>query len=127
MKAHHCKPGQLFIVAIIIGCAALFLFPSASPAHRPGNVTLKYDQAAGILSVSIMHSVSNPSKHYIEKITIWKNGSQVHVSEYENQSDKESFTYEYSIKADKGDELKVKAECSYFGSRTETIIVDPGQ
>jgi hypothetical protein len=127
MKAHHCAQARLFIVVMIIGCAVLLFFPSASQAHRPGNVTLKYDQAAGKLSVSIMHSVSNPSKHYVEKVTIWKNGTQVNVSEYENQPDKEAFTYEYSIKADTGDELKVKAECSYFGSRTETIVVGPGQ
>ena len=127
MKAHHWIPGRRFIVVMIIGCAALFLFPSASMAHRPGNVTLKYDQAAETLSVSIMHSVSNPSKHYVEKVTIWENGSQVKVFVYENQPDKEAFTYDYSIKADKDDELKVKVECSYFGSRTEKFVVGQGQ
>jgi len=127
MKMYHDTRGSLCIAVLIIGMAAQLLFPSTTPAHRPGDVTLKYDQASGILSVSIMHSVSNPSKHYVDKVTIWKNNSQVSVFEYENQPEKDAFMYEYSIKANKGDELKVKAECSYFGSRTETIIVGSGQ
>jgi hypothetical protein len=113
---------QVLVVSIIclMTCAAC---PTKANAHRPGGVTLDYNIDTKVLSVAISHSVSNPAKHYVDKVTIAVNGELIKTFEYTSQPDNSTFTYQYSLEAKEGDELKVKAECNYFGSRTVKLIV----
>ncbi|MBN2686660.1 MAG: hypothetical protein JXR85_00645 [Deltaproteobacteria bacterium] len=101
----------------------LLLLPLSVQAHPPGTVTLQYDPDAKVLTVTITHSVADGTKHYIESVTIARNGELVKTFEYKSQPDKKTFTYEYLIETQKGDELKVRAGCNYFGSKTNTLIV----
>jgi len=116
----------LCLFVIIALCASVFI-PRPTDAHSPGALTLKYDAETRILYVTVSHGVSNPSKHYIEKVTITKNGAYYKAVEYTRQPDESPFTYEYIVDATTGDELKVKAECSYFGSKTRKIDVGKEQ
>jgi hypothetical protein len=118
-------PAEIFLAFTIICFIVFGISPTDAQAHRPGELKLHYNGNSQILSATITHSVSNPEKHYVDTVTIWLNGVVVKTSEYSSQPDKLTFTYEYSVPAQDGDELKVKAECSYFGSRTQTLI--PGQ
>lgn len=117
------KPGLIISIVCLMICAA---FATAANAHRPGSVALDYIIDTKVLSVKIAHSVSNPAKHYVDKIKIEVNGELIKTFEYTSQPDNATFTYQYSIEAKEGDELKVRAECSYFGSRTEKLIVRKG-
>ncbi len=105
----------------------LFLFPVIIPlsaqAHPPGPITLQYSPDSETLTVTITHSVSDPAKHYVESVKIAKNGKLVKTFEYNSQPDKSTVTYEYLIQAKEGDELKVRAGCSRFGSKTGKLIV----
>jgi len=109
----------IFIVCLMT-CAVC---STTANAHRPGSVILDYNIDTKVLSVTITHSVSNPAKHYVDKIKIALNGELIKTFEYTSQPDNSTFTYQYSIEAKDGDELKVKADCSYFGSRTVKLIV----
>jgi hypothetical protein len=117
------RPGLIISIVCLIICAAC---PTTANAHRPGSATLGYNFDTRILSVTISHSVSNPMKHYVDKVKIALNGELIKTFEYTSQPDNASFTYQYSIEAMEGDELKVRAECSNFGSRTAKVIVHKG-
>ncbi|NQU03709.1 MAG: hypothetical protein HQ589_06135 [Syntrophaceae bacterium] len=112
------------LVAVIL-LAMTFLLSTPASAHRPKSVDLKYEPGTQTLSVTIIHSVKNPAKHYIEKISISVNGEKVSEHEYKNQPDKKSFTVEYNVAAKDGDTIKVKASCSYIGSKSTKLI--PGK
>ena len=114
------KQGLIISIVCLMICAS---FHATANAHRPGNVTLGYTIDTKVLSVTISHSVSNPAKHYVDKVTIALNGKLIKTFEYTSQPDNATFAYQYTIEAAEGDELKVRAECSYFGSRTEKLIV----
>jgi len=114
---------KAYIFCMLLCFLAIFFCPAATYAHGPGDVTLNYDSDSNILSVTISHSVSNPQKHYIKKITITKNGKPFETYEYKSQPDPSSFTYTYNVEAKEGDTLKVKANCKYFGSKTKELVI----
>lgn len=114
------KQVLVILIVCLMTCAVC---PTTANAHRPGSVTLDYNIDTKVLSVTITHSVSNPAEHYVDKIKIALNGEIIKTFEYTSQPDNSTFTYQYSIEAKEGDELKVRTECSYFGSRTVKLIV----
>jgi len=114
---------KAYIFCMLLCFMAISFWPAATYAHGPGDVILNYDSDSQILSVTISHSVSNPQKHYIKKITITKNGKPLETYEYKSQPDPSSFTYTYNVKAKEGDTLKVKAKCNYFGSKTRELTI----
>lgn len=116
-------PVNRCLVTLFLFVSFLLLLPLSAQAHPPGTVTLQYDRDAKVLTVTITHSVSDETTHYIESVTIARNGAPIKTFEYKSQPDKKTFTYEYLIEAQKGDELKVRAGCSYFGSKTNTLMV----
>jgi len=122
MSFNRVSP-KTYIFCMLLCFLAIFFCPVATYAHGPGDVTLNYDSESQILSVTISHSVSNPQKHYIKKITITKNGKPLETYEYKSQPDPSSFTYTYNVEAKEGDKLKVKAKCNYFGSKTKELVI----
>ncbi len=111
------------ILCTILCVLIISFWSSATYAHRPGDITLQYDSHSHTLGVTISHSVSNPQKHYINTITITKNGNPLETHDYKSQPESSSFTYTYIVKAEEGDVFEVKAECNYFGSRTKTFTL----
>ncbi|MEA3486085.1 MAG: hypothetical protein U9R20_00280 [Thermodesulfobacteriota bacterium] len=114
---------KAYIFCMLLCFLAIFFCPAATYAHGPGDVTLNYDSDSQILSVTISHSVSNPEKHYIKKITITKNGKPLETYEYKSQPAPSPFTYTYNVEAKEGDTLKVKVKCNYFGSKTKKLVI----
>jgi len=112
---------SLLVAVILLAMASLLSTPAS--AHRPKSVDLKYEPGTQTLSVTIIHSVKNPVKHYIEEISISVNGKKVSEHEYKSQADKKSFTAEYNVAAKDGDTIKVKAGCNYFGSKSAKLIL----
>jgi desulfoferrodoxin (superoxide reductase-like protein) len=109
----------LLVLLVIIG----FSIISPVQAHPPANITLAYSMDTKILSVSISHSVSDTSTHYINKIEV-KRGSEILVSQsYTSQPSKSSFTYEYSVDVAEGEVLTVIAYCSVSGSDSNTLTI----
>jgi hypothetical protein len=92
-------------------------------AHSPARVNLDYDSQNQTLNVTTTHMVSNPSGHYVMKIVVEKNGTQVLTSEYKSQPASTTFSYDYPINATRGDVLKATAYCSITGSRSGQITV----
>jgi len=101
----------------------LALLPAPGGAHPPKEVVLTYDQAKQTLEVRITHVVSDPAKHFIEKVEIRKAGKTISQTEYQSQPGPETFSYTYPLDAAPGDLIEVKASCSIFGSKTEKLTV----
>ncbi|MBM4313005.1 MAG: hypothetical protein FJ122_03690 [Deltaproteobacteria bacterium] len=105
---------------------AIFLqigFPLRAAASSPKDVLPAYDATARKLTVKIIHSSASPEFHYIEKVEIKKGGKTISATEYDNQPDRETFSYVYPIEAAPGDILEIKAICSILGSKTVKLTV----
>jgi desulfoferrodoxin (superoxide reductase-like protein) len=122
MSCNRSSP-QAYIFLLLLSFLALSLWPLVAQAHSPNGVVLQYDSDSRTLRVGISHTVSNPQKHYVKKVTITKNGGFVATHEYTSQPEPSSFTYTYPMEAKAGDTLKATADCSYFGSETGEITV----
>jgi len=113
------KKISLGIVFVII----FLLIPSIS-AHPPTKLNITYDKNNNELIVNITHSVTNINNHYIESVNININGITIYNYNYTSQPDKTFISYRYTISADLGDIIEVKATCSEFGSITKELTVE---
>lgn len=113
------KKISLGIVFVII----FLLIPSIS-AHPPTKLNITYDKNNNELIVNITHSVTNINNHYIESVNIKINGITIYNYNYTSQPDKTFISYRYTISADLGDIIEVKATCSEFGSITKELTVE---
>lgn len=87
-------------------------------AHSPKGVDLDYDTETGVLSVEITHSVNNPSKHYVNKVTVELNGKKIIEQTFRSQLDEEKQQVLYKIvDAKEGDKLSVTARCNISGKK----------
>jgi len=116
-------PSGACILCMLLCLLTLFFWSPVTYAHGPGDITLQYDSSSHLLSVTVLHPVSDPQKHYIKTITITKNKDPLETHVYKSQPESSPFTYTYNVKAEEGDIFEVKAKCNYFGSRTATLTV----
>ena len=100
-----------------------FLCAGNGNAHPPKNMIIQYDPDVQMLSVTINHPVQNSSKHYMEEVSIKKNGQIIGTYPYTSQPVKSPFIYTYKVSAKSGDVLKVRAKCSILGSKTGTLRI----
>lgn len=116
-----------FYLRMIIGFTIVFLLssiiPSIALAHPPSAMVLEYDFETQKLNVTITHDSSTPNTHYIDKITINKNGKLERTEEYNSQPETSPFSYIYNVQAGNGSNVEVTAECNLFGSINKNITV----
>jgi hypothetical protein len=113
--------GGAIAVCILMTAVLLALLPASGGAHPPKEVVLTYDQARQTVEVRITHSVSDPAKHFIEKVEIKKAGKTILKTDYKSQPDPATFVYVYPVEFGSGDVIEVKVSCSVFGSKTESL------
>lgn len=116
------KTIKISLLMALIFLATIFPLSKPASAHGPKSVDLEYVMATQTLSVTIVHSVKNPAKHYIKEISLSVNGKEVSKHEYKSQPDKKSFTIKYKVTAKEGDTIKVTAWCNYIGSKSVDLI-----
>lgn len=114
---------SMIILALFFLSSAVMLIPGTAAAHSPSKVDLMYDKATKILSVTITHTVSDPTSHYIKTVTVMSNNKVVQTMTYSSQPTSDTFTYTYTVDAVPGTELSAQAECNYFGSDTGSVSV----
>lgn len=115
--------GSKIILSSISLFLTLILVSSGIMAHPPSDIDLAYDGANGVLSVEVNHRVGNPSRHYIEDITIMQNGETVLEEDYDEQDGNSGSTYEFNLSAQNGDSITVQAKCNRFGNLSASIEV----
>jgi hypothetical protein len=92
--------------------------------HSPSGMSLSYNSNTDELTVSLTHSVSNPSTHYVFRVRIWVNASLTNTTLYTSQPTTSNFAYVYNdVVADIGATIQVTADCNQGGSITRSIII----
>ncbi len=114
------KSAYIAVILLVLG----IMFPSVSvTAHSPANMILEYDSDERKLSVTITHTVTDPTTHYIESVEIKVDGTVVETKTYANQPSTSSFTYEYDLSINDGSTVEVTAICNIAGSIKRMITV----
>ena len=112
------------VLGLVVFGLSLILVSSSGLAHPPSNMELEYMGGEGLLTVKITHRVGNPSSHYVEEVSVFKNGNLEIEEDYSEQDASNGGTYEYQLDAKNGDSIRVKAVCNRFGNLTGTIQVE---
>jgi len=115
------KKGKYFFIVLMLVITPILGMQAV--AHPPDKVDLVYDLDEQILYVTITHVTIDPNSHYIYKVDIEKNSVLYLTEQYTSQPTLDTFTYNYSVEAEIGDELTVTAFCSLFGSLSNSIVV----
>jgi hypothetical protein len=102
------------------------IFSVSTQAHSPSNMTLSYDYNSQILTVTVVHSVTDVNTHYINLITINKNGVFETNRTYTSQASTTSMSDTFNIPAADTDILQVTAVCSISGQITRQLTVSSG-
>lgn len=119
----NTKASAFWTIKALAAVMLLFMLALPATAHPPAQVILTYDSQNQSLNVTTTHQVSNPASHYVFKIAVQKNGTQVLAKEYTSQPTSGTFSYDYPINATKGDVLKATAYCVIAGSKSGEITV----
>jgi len=101
----------------------LMALPSSSAAHPPKGVSLNWNPA-GELTVNAAHSVDNPEKHYIYRITIYADNKMVATKDYQAQTNAEGMTDTFPLGIlPGGTNLKAEVFCVIMGNAAGSIVV----
>lgn len=111
---------MLIASILLIG---LLSYSSLGIAHNPSDMDLVYDESTSTLTVIITHEVENKTIHYINGVKICLQESTVKTINYTSQPTNETFHYQYTITAVKGDKIKVAAYCTNGGEIHEDFVV----
>jgi len=111
------------IVLLICFLFLDILFAFNVSAHPASNMELSYDYDNQKLEVLITHNVGDPETHYIDNITIKKNGDIYKIYEYTSQPTDSSFSYTYNVNTSSGDEIEVYTHCNKGGELTKKLTV----
>jgi len=126
IRMQMARPDLLSLVSrlILLGAAVLLLVPQGAPAHSPTDMQLALDQENRILSVTITHTVADPSTHYVKRVLITTGGSTITDTAYTSQPAPQTFTYTYLMPQDVNGEVQVRGECSILGSISRSLQVE---
>ena len=101
---------------------------SAAYAHPPSDIKITFDQTKNILSAVIVHNVSNPAKHYINKVDIGLNGKEIIEQTISKQENNLNQTVSYLLTDVKdGDVLSVEGYCNLSGKLKKEITIRLGK
>jgi hypothetical protein len=121
------NPGSLkhfpwSMLTLSLLCVAFLAVLQPVYAHPPSDILLDYDLDSQTLQVTLVHTVSDPTTHYVHRIQITLNGD-VTPYEYESQPTDSRFTYQFILPASPGDTVEVKADCNLSGSISGLLII----
>jgi len=111
------------LVNVIFG---VLLISGIALAHPPSAINATYNQDSKILTVKVLHSISNPTgDHIIKEVKVKLNGRDMIIQNFLSQaSTNEQDTQYLLIDAKSGDTIEVYALCSKFGDKTITLKVE---
>ena len=118
------KSNLLLVTVSLVALFTLMIVPVS--AHPPTDMTLIYELSSHTLSITVFHSVGDPNTHYIEYVTINKNGAFETDRNYTSQASASAYLDVFNIDAVQGDVLQVTAYCNQGGQITDQVTVSGG-
>jgi len=113
---------SVLILTLLLTMTLILILSSDAEADPPDSIQVSYNYEEEILSVTIDHE--GGGGHYIDKVEITINQESPIVHTYTSQPGTNPFTYEYSITAEDGDNLKAQAYCNEGGDRPASMKVE---
>jgi hypothetical protein len=108
------------LIAVIF---CLAVISTTATAHPPGSLKIGYNLSSKALIVTIVHNSSSPNSHYINKITIKKNGRTAGSYTFQSQPTSSEFSYTFDLSARVGDIIEVTAYCNISGMKSARLTV----
>lgn len=122
-KKNNYHKNMILKVGMISFCFILLILTNQNvSAHPPSKLNINYIKENNELFVNISHSVTTDD-HYIKSIEIQLNGENYDTYEYTSQPSRTSFSYNYTIATNDGDNIKVKVICNQFGTLTRELTI----
>lgn len=97
---------------------------SAFFGHAPTGAEFNYEATSegGVLTVNVLHNlktspVSDPTKHYLNKIVLYVKGKTVETLTLNKQNSIEGEKVVFKINLNPGDKISVKATCNLLGTK----------
>ncbi len=116
---------KYFLLVLVFSLSAIIITSSVS-AHPPTSLDLQYDFGTQTLEVTVSHTVSDNTTHYILDIVISVNNVLNQTEAYSVQDTTSQHQDTFTVPTVHGDIIKVEAICNVAGSLTDTITVqDP--
>ena len=92
-------------------------------ARPPAEMKLTYDAEKKNLHAEIRHVTSNPRKHFIRKLIIYKNGDEIENRFYVQQTTAAMLIEDVSLEAVTGDVIQADAICNEAGRKETTLVI----
>lgn len=104
--------------------ASLLLTGTQAFAHPPAAITIRFDSKTQTLTAVIIHPVSNPKSHFINKVDIGVNGQEVKSLSLEFQENRrEQNIVAVLTEVKPGDSVSVEGYCNLSGKLEKEIKV----
>jgi uncharacterized membrane protein YozB (DUF420 family)/desulfoferrodoxin (superoxide reductase-like protein) len=115
------------VSAIAATALMVLLVASSLPtaAHPPEEMTVVFNDRMDVLTVTLKHDVKDKTTHYVEKIEVYWNSALVIERVFESQP-RDSYAERFSLEAEEGDVVLVKACCNIEGCVERELEVGPG-
>ena len=113
---------------VVLSLLAISIMLQGVPvsANSPQSMTIDYDFSSQVLSIDLVHPVSDVNSHYIYEIEVSKNSVVILTKAYSSQNTTAGMSVTYSITAVHGDVLSATARCIQSGSISNQVTVsDP--
>lgn len=112
-------------IVLLILFFGLIVASANAYAHPPSEVNIEYSEELRMVSIVVLHPVSNSGKHFINKIIIWLNTEEIIQHKIGAQDDNRYQSAAYMIPdAKAGDVIAAEAYCSISGKLKEEIKVE---
>ena len=112
-------------IVLLILFFGLIIASANAYAHPPSEVNIEYSEELRMISIVIVHPVSNPEKHFINKIIVWLNEEEIIQHKISAQDDNKYQSAAYTIPDAKvGDIIALEAYCNVSGKLKEEIKVE---
>lgn len=108
---------------IVFMCVAiLFILSSNVYAHPPGKVSVAI--SGDTVTVNVIHGVMNTNTHFIFKINVAVNATEMITQRFTKQPRNRTFSVSYTIPSlQKGDVISAEAFCNKRGTKTGQATV----
>jgi len=103
---------------------SIFLIAGSGYAHPPSDIEASYDKDKNVLSISIIHPVRNPEKHFVDNVKVLKNGNIISDETFTSQTTNNVQSIEIeSLNLQSGDEIIIESECNIHGKIKKLIAL----
>lgn len=111
------------LVSFVIATCLLIAAPRIATSHPSSGIHASYDFEHQELYVTVQHPVTDRFEHYVEHVTILKNGTEVSSMKFESQTSRRNQTMPpFKIRTELGDRLEIKVQCNE-NSLSNTVVV----